>query len=105
MYVYILECNDGSYYIGVTNDYERRFSEHQSGKILHCYTHERRPLKLVHIEEFVTITDAIKREKQLKRWSRVKKQALIKGDEKLLGRLSWNRSGLITIRRGSAGSP
>ena len=78
--VYILKCNDGSYYTGVTNNVERRFFEHQNGLIGGCYTHKKRPLQLVFVEEFGEINDAISREKQIKGWSRRKKVALIEGD-------------------------
>ena len=83
-FVYILRCNDGSYYTGVTNNYSLRVSQHQEGIDPDCYTYERRPLELVHLEFFTQITEAISREKQIKRWSRAKKEALIAGDEKRL---------------------
>ena len=76
-FVYMLRCSDGSYYIGVTNNYELRIAQHQEGTDPECYTFTRRPLELVHLETFSEITDAIAREKQLKRWSRKKKEALM----------------------------
>jgi len=79
-YVYMLQCADGSYYVGVTNDLERRFGEHAFGIDPKCYTFERRPVELVHSSCFHEITDAIAWEKQLKGWSRKKKRALIDGD-------------------------
>jgi len=79
-FVYILKCTDGSYYIGVTNDLNRRFYEHQKGIIPKCYTHNKRPLKCVFAEEFNNVMEAIQSEKQIKGWSRKKKEALIKGD-------------------------
>jgi putative endonuclease len=79
-FVYILKCNGGTYYTGVTNSVERRFFEHQNGLISGCYTHNKRPLQLVFVEEFAEINDAISREKQIKGWSRRKKMALIEGD-------------------------
>jgi putative endonuclease len=79
-FVYILKCNDGSYYTGVTNNVEKRFYEHQEGLIKDCYTHNRRPLDLVFIEEFYDVNDAIRREKQIKGWVRRKKEALIAKD-------------------------
>lgn len=84
LYVYILECIDNSYYIGVTNDYEKRFCEHQDGIYPTCYTFNRRPVKLVHLESFDTKWDAFDREKQLKRWGRKKKKALIESNEENL---------------------
>jgi putative endonuclease len=83
-FVYILKCSDKSYYTGVTNNIEKRFYEHQTGLIENCYTHTRRPLELVLVEEFNDINDAIAREKQIKGWTRRKKEALIAGNfEKL----------------------
>lgn len=93
---YILECADGSYYVGVTNNIDRRFAEHQNGYSETAYTHNRRPVKLVYHEHFKYVLDAIAREKQLKRWRRAKKEALINGREDLLPGLS---------RHGSTGSP
>ena len=76
-YTYILKCSDQSYYVGVTNDVEKRLVEHQEGINSTCYTHSRRPLELVYFEKFIDILQAIAREKQLKGWSRKKKEALI----------------------------
>lgn len=78
-WVYILKCFDNSFYTGVTNDYERRFYEHENGSSSSCYTFKRRPLKLVYLEEFNNIVQAIHWEKQVKGWSRKKKIALIEG--------------------------
>lgn len=104
-YVYIIECADRSYYVGVTANYEHRLQQHHEGVFQTCYTFRRRPLTLVHLEEFSSIVDAITREKQLKRWSRAKKRALAQGDEQLLGKLARTQSGTVTVRHGSAGSP
>ncbi len=79
-FVYILLCNDSSYYTGITNDLERRFNEHQRGENLKCYTYKRRPLKLVFYERFNDVNQAIAFEKQVKGWRRSKKEALINGD-------------------------
>ncbi len=87
-FVYILECNDKSYYVGVTNDIDRRFAEHQYGNNLKSYTFKRRPLKLVFVEEFHDINQAIAFEKQIKKWRRAKKEALIKRDWDGLKQLS-----------------
>ena len=86
--VYILECRDGSYYIGVTNDLERRLWEHDTGFDIGCYTYSKRPVKLKYYETTNDIKQAILREKQLKGWSRKKKQALFKEDWDELKRLS-----------------
>jgi putative endonuclease len=77
IYVYILECSDDSFYVGVTNNVGRRFIEHISGLHEDSYTFSRRPLKLVYCKEFNRPIKAIEYEKQLKGWSRAKKIALI----------------------------
>lgn len=77
--VYILRCNDESYYTGVTNDIELRLEEHHHGVDNKCYTYPRHPVQLVFYEEFGDINDAIGREKQIKKWSRAKKEALFRG--------------------------
>jgi len=84
MYVYILECSDNSLYVGVTNDVGRRFIEHSIGVHENSFTYKRRPLKLVFCRQFNKPMDAINFEKQLKRWTRSKKDALIKSDFTLL---------------------
>lgn len=76
-YTYILLCADGSYYVGVTNDIERRIVEHNSESYPLSYCHSRRPVELVYYEMFTQPSEAIKFEKQIKRWTRVKKKALI----------------------------
>jgi len=76
-YVYILKCCDGSYYTGSTKDLERRMSEHEMG-IGSKYTSKRLPLELVYVEVLDRIDDAFYREHQIKRWTRKKKEALIK---------------------------
>ncbi len=78
--VYILECKDGSYYTGVTNDLDRRLWEHNTGFNVGCYTYSRRPVRLKYYETTKDIKQAILREKQLKGWSRKKKEALFKED-------------------------
>jgi putative endonuclease len=87
-YVYILKCVDGSLYTGVTNDYQRRFKEHQDGLNPSCYTYKRRPVELVHVSIFRYVLDAIAFEKQLKGWSRKKKEALIAKDIEQLKKLA-----------------
>jgi putative endonuclease len=79
-FVYILLCSDDSYYTGVTNNIARRFAEHQRGIHPESYTFTRRPTAIVFIREFNKPMDAIRFEKQVKRWSRLKKEALIRGD-------------------------
>jgi putative endonuclease len=88
LYVYILECSDNTFYTGVTNDVGRRFIEHITGVHDNSYTFDRRPLKLVYCRQFNSPMKAIKFEKQLKRWTRAKKLALINNDLVLLHELS-----------------
>ena len=78
-WVYILECSDGSYYTGITNNLARRFTEHSSGEGAN-HTKKRLPVKFVYIEEYPRIDYAFYREKQVQGWSRKKKEALIFGD-------------------------
>ncbi len=103
IYIYILECHDGRYYIGITNDVEKRLTDHQIGIDPKSYTYTRRPVSLMYKEEHESPEEAISREKQLKRWSHAKKKALIEGKKKILGKLSWNRSGKISVKPDSAG--
>ncbi|MFT4523905.1 MAG: putative endonuclease [Bacteroidia bacterium] len=88
MFVYILECKDQSFYTGVTNNIQRRLEEHESGLNPSCYTFSRRPLTLVYQQMFNAPEKAIQFEKQLKKWSRKKKLALIKGHYEELPLLS-----------------
>lgn len=86
--VYILRCSDGAYYVGLTRlSVEKRVAEHNAGKF-DGYTSIRRPVALVFSETLERITDAISFERQLKGWSRAKKEALIVGDFNLLKSLS-----------------
>ncbi|NND80524.1 MAG: GIY-YIG nuclease family protein [Maribacter sp.] len=87
-YVYILECSDSTYYTGVTSNLERRIIEHQKGIHQDSYTYSRRPITLVYFCEFTDINIAIEKEKQIKKWSQVKKEALVKGDYMALPNLA-----------------
>ncbi|WP_271423653.1 GIY-YIG nuclease family protein [Aequorivita sinensis] len=86
-YTYILLCNDNSYYVGSTKNIDLRFWQHSNG-IGGEYTSERLPVKLVYVEVFTRIDHAFQREHQLKKWTRKKKEALIKSDEQSLKALS-----------------
>jgi putative endonuclease len=88
IYVYILQCSDGTYYSGVTNDLEQRFQQHNVGINIHSYTFSRRPLKLVFYEMFNSPIRAIAFEKKIKKGSKQKKEALIKKQFALLPELS-----------------
>ena len=88
-FVYILLCTDGSYYVGSTRTtLEERVAQHQTGAF-GGYTARRRPVTLVFHQEFDRITDAIAAERQLKGWSRAKKEAVIRGDYAALHALAW----------------
>ncbi|WP_170296988.1 GIY-YIG nuclease family protein [Agromyces salentinus] len=86
-HMYILECSDGSYYVGSTVDLERRLVEHDQGEGSR-YTRQRRPVQLVYAEEHARIDEAFAREKQVQNWSRAKREALIGGRLELLNGLS-----------------
>ena len=79
MYVYILKCSDGTFYTGVTNNLNRRFKEHESALHENSYSARRLPLELVYYTEIYGPLTAIKKEKQIKKWSQAKKLALIEG--------------------------
>jgi putative endonuclease len=98
-YVYILKCSDGSYYIGITNNVERRVYEHQAGLVPKCYTHNRWPLKCVFAQDFNDVGLAIQTEKQIKVWSRKKKEALIRGDYKNLKILAKRPASRLRFQR------
>ncbi|MBN1870254.1 MAG: GIY-YIG nuclease family protein [Candidatus Omnitrophica bacterium] len=86
-YVYILKCNDGSYYTGISADIERRIKQHNDGKGSR-YTKLRRPLVLVYAEKYQCKHDAEKREVEIKKFG-------VKGKERLIkyGNNSWFPSG------------
>ena len=86
--VYILQCADQSYYVGVTNDISTRVHQHNEGENKKAYTFSRRPVKLVFQEHFQDINQAIAFEKQVKGWRRAKKEALIKKEWDKLPELS-----------------
>ncbi|MBX9782925.1 MAG: GIY-YIG nuclease family protein [Chitinophagaceae bacterium] len=79
-FVYIIECNDGSFYTGLTNDLLKRFEEHCNAVYLECYTANRRPLVLRYYEVIPFLAEAMQREKQVKGWSKAKKKALIENN-------------------------
>ncbi len=93
-HVYILRCSDRTYYTGHTDRLEARLFAHGQGEI-QGYTQRRRPVCLVFSEEMPTRQDAIARERQIKGWSRAKKEALINRD--------WKR--LITLAERSFKKP
>lgn len=78
-YMYILECSNGGYYTGSTKYLDKRLEQHQNGEGAN-YTKKHLPVKLVYYEIYDRIDYAFNREKQIQRWSRKKKEALIKGE-------------------------
>ena len=79
-YLYILKCADGSYYIGTTRtELELRIAQHNAGTF-GGYTKQRRPVTLLFSQWFDRITDAIECERKVKKWSRAKKEAFMRGD-------------------------
>ncbi|HEY5369129.1 MAG TPA: GIY-YIG nuclease family protein [Hanamia sp.] len=109
-YVYILECSDGSYYTGVTNNLERRVWEHETGFNTGCYTFKRRPVKLRYSTHTTDIKQAIAWEKQIKGWSRKKKEALFNEDWEEIKRLAQNytehpRNPPSTLRQAQGDNP
>ena len=89
-WVYILKCSDNSYYTGHTDNLDKRISEHNSGDVF-GYTHTRRPVTLAYSEEMSTRYEALSRERQIKGWSRRKKEALIENDWKSLKQYSKSK--------------
>lgn len=79
-YVYILKCSDGTYYTGITSNLEQRLTDHQAGRNRDSYTYSRRPVVLKYYAEFTDVSRAIQTEKQIKKWSNIKKKALIQGE-------------------------
>ena len=95
-FTYILRCADNSLYIGHTLDLASREQTHNDGKGAK-YTAERRPVTIVYAEEHESVEHAIAREHQLKRWSREKKEALIRDDRTTLDWLSHRTSKATTV--------
>ncbi len=93
-WVYILRCNDGSYYTGLTRsaEPEKRLSEHNLRISPGSFTAKRLPVTLAYAEHFDMVVDAIAAERKFKGWSRAKKEALMAGD--------WDRVAQLSKRRG-----
>src|SRR3954470_21628322 len=88
IFVYMLRCKDGSYYVGLTRaGLDARIADHHSGRFP-GYTHSRRPVELVWSTDFIWLKDAIACERRIKGWRREKKEALIRGDYDALRQLA-----------------
>jgi putative endonuclease len=75
-FIYILLCEDGSYYTGSTNDVEKRFKDHLENRGAR-YTKSHKPVKIIYKEKFTSKSEALKREAEIKSWPRKKKENLI----------------------------
>ena len=87
-FTYIVECSDGKYYTGFTDDLDARVIAHNTGEYPNAYTLRRRPVKLVFYMEFEDAGSAKEFERQIKKWTRAKKKALIQGKWEKLPELS-----------------
>ncbi|MBI5451384.1 MAG: GIY-YIG nuclease family protein [Gammaproteobacteria bacterium] len=95
-WVYMLRCADGSYYSGHTEELARRIAEHQAG-VCDGYTSRLLPVVVVWSEQFTTREEALVAERQIKGWSRKKKEALIRGDWAAVSRAA--KKDFSSIRR------
>jgi len=86
-WVYILRCRDNSSYAGHTDDLEKRIAAHQTGEV-EGYTSTRLPVTLVFADEFPTREEALARERQIKGWSRKRKEAMMGGNWAEVSRLA-----------------
>ncbi len=75
-FLYILECSDGSFYTGISNDLNKRLKEHNSGKGSK-YTRARLPVEFIYTEELKDKSQALKREAEVKQLSRIQKKQLV----------------------------
>lgn len=79
-FVYLLRCKDNSLYCGQTNNVKKRIDEHNYSTTKSAkYTKGRRPVELVYMEEYKTLSQALKRECKIKKWTKIQKEQLIKG--------------------------
>jgi predicted GIY-YIG superfamily endonuclease len=89
-WAYMLRCGDGSYYVGHTDDIDKRISQHHLGTF-RGFTWTRRPVTLVWSAEFPTRQEAFEFERRIKGWSRAKKEALIREDWAVIQELARSR--------------
>ena len=102
-YVYILKCADGSYSTGHTDNMELRLAQHHRGEIP-GYTASRMPLALVYVDSFSMRDEAFRAERQIKGWSRRKKEALMDKDWERLKALSKNSRSKTALAHPSTSS-
>jgi len=98
-YVYILRCGNGSLYTGITDNLERRFKQHARGQGGH-FTKAFGAEKILYSEQRRNKSSALKRESQIKSWTRTEKIALIKGGKLLKDACSWSL-GAVSTRKNS----
>lgn len=98
--MYLLRCGDGSYYCGHTDNIEIRLYQHETSNV--GYTAKRKPITLAWQGEFEKREDALTFERQIKGWSRAKKEALIAGDWEKVSALAKSKAG--SAYRSSTGS-
>ena len=103
-YMYILLCNDGSYYTGSTSNLELRLQQHFAGEGAN-HTKKHPPVRLLYFEEFDRIDEAFYREKQVQGWSRKKKEALIHREYNKLPELSKNYKQYVRQETAEVASP
>lgn len=89
-YTYIVECSDGTFYTGWTNDLDRRIAAHNSGKGAK-YTKTRRPVTLVYYEMFEAKEEAMRREYEIKQYSRRQREKLIDGNAQVFSERQTER--------------
>jgi len=90
-WTYMLHCHGGAFYVGHTDNLDRRIAQHQAGT-LPSFTRDRLPVTLVWSETFETRIEALEMERRIKGWSRAKKMALIRGD--------WSRLSALARKKG-----
>lgn len=81
-YFYILRCKDNSLYSGQTNDLKKRIREHESNDTKSAkYTRTRRPVKLVYFESYSSRVESMRREREVKSWTKKRKEKMVKDFE------------------------
>jgi putative endonuclease len=89
LYVYIVECADGTYYTGYTNDLEKRLKEHNSSCSRGAkYLKGKTPVKLAYVKEYNYYKNAVRAERDIKKRTRMEKEIMIKASEKLIAKLA-----------------
>ena len=91
-WVYILRCSDGSYYTGHTDNLDVRMHQHETSKE-DSYVSSRRPFELIWSQTFETRELALASERQIKGWSRRKKEAMMRGDWEKVSELAKSKAG------------